>query len=148
MNILTGTLEQCPVPDASESDVMTVASAARVLLEAATRTVRFDLRERDERRIREALVQMDASVLRLYDLPPRLERDLLELFRGEDRKGVVCAFGDYFPMDFVPCIPLYEYLSEQYRDSTAGRLAKGTQPVRSKAALAALDLAERLATGD
>jgi hypothetical protein len=97
--------------------------------------------------IRKMLVRIDAEVLRLYDLPPRLERQLLDFFHGVERKGVGCTFGDYFPADFKPYIPLHEYISDDYRRSTAGELAKRFQPVRSKAALAALDLAEKLAAG-
>ena len=32
--------------------------------------------------VRQALLALDAEVLRLYDLPPRLERQLLDLFTG------------------------------------------------------------------
>ena len=148
MNILTGTLERCPLPDANGSEIADVGSAAKTLLDTATSPKDFSLGGRDEQGIRAALLRMDAAVLRLYGLPPKLERNLLELFRGEERKGVACKFGDYFPVDFVPCIPLHEYISEEYKQSTAGELAKRFQPVRSKAALAALDMAEKLATGE
>ena len=34
------------------------------------------------------MLQIDAEVLRLYDLPPRLERQILDLFAGWERQGV------------------------------------------------------------
>ncbi len=105
------------------------------------------MREKDENAIRNALLRVDAEVLKLYNLSPRLERRLLDLFPGVERKGVGCKFGDYFPADFKPYIPLHEYISEEYQRSTAGELSRNFQPVRSKAALAALDLAEKLAAG-
>jgi len=41
------------------------------------------------------LLDLDAAVLRLYDLPPALERQLLTIFDGVDRPGVGCTFRDY-----------------------------------------------------
>ena len=102
--------------------------------------------------VRTALLAVDAQVLKAYDLPPRLERELLDQFqeapgppRRNVRKGVGCDFRGYFPPEFRPCIPLHEYLSEAYRRSTAGEIVKNFQPVRSKAALDALEIAGKLA---
>jgi len=147
-DILAGLLREFPVPTPAQSSIDRVVSAANAYLAETRLSDRFALDERDEKTIRQALLRLDAEVLRLYDLPPRLERELLDFFRGAERKGVGCTFGDYFPADFRPCIPLHEYISEGYQRSTAGELAKGFQPVRSEAALAALDLAERTAAGE
>lgn len=96
----------------------------------------------------EALRRMDAEVLRLYDLPPRLERELLDYFRGEKRKGVSFEFPDYFPGDFNPYVHLHEFIADTYPESSAGVLSRSFHPVRSEAALAALSLAEKLAAGE
>lgn len=57
------------------------------------------------------LVEVDAEVLRAYDLPPRLERRLLEFFRGhEHERRVAHNFRGWLPQDFTACIPLHEYL--------------------------------------
>jgi hypothetical protein len=57
------------------------------------------------------LVEIDAEVLRAYDLPPRLERRLLEFFRGhEHERRVDLPFQGWFPEDFTAYIPLSEYL--------------------------------------
>jgi hypothetical protein len=57
------------------------------------------------------LVEVDAEVLKAYDLPPRLERRLLEFFRGHEReRRVGHAFNGWIPMDFTAFIPLHEYL--------------------------------------
>ena len=103
-------------------------------------------RLRDEGRLLGAL--RHPCVLKVYDLPPRLERQLLELFTGVERKGVGCDFRGYYPPGLTAYVPLHELLSEDYQRSTAGALAKRFQPVRSKEALAALDLAEKLAAGE
>jgi len=148
MNLLTGKLGRLPMPIVSTDGLNRTVAAARRYSELVKGSDHFTLGEPEEGPIRQALCSMDASVLHAYDLPPRLERELLDLFRGAERKGVGCKFDDYFPADFKPCIPLHEYISDDYRRSTAGELAKQFQPVRSKAALAALDLAEKLAAGD
>lgn len=71
---------------------------------------------------RDLMLRVDADVLRLYDLPPRLERQLLDLFAGWQREGVPFQFERYYPEDYEPCFPLHEYLSDSYERSTAGYL--------------------------
>jgi hypothetical protein len=57
------------------------------------------------------LVEVDAEVLRAYDLPPRLERRLLEFFRGhEHERRVDHPFHGWLPEEFTACMPLHEYL--------------------------------------
>jgi len=64
------------------------------------------------------LLEIDAAVLAGYDLPPRLEREVLDRFAGEPRPGPV-RFEGYYPPDFAPAIPLRRYLSAEYRNSAA-----------------------------
>jgi hypothetical protein len=65
---------------------------------------------------KEVLLEIDATVLRAYGLPPRMERDLLEFFRGaKRRRPVPFVFTEYFPESFVPAIPLWMYLSPDYK---------------------------------
>lgn len=57
------------------------------------------------------LIEIDAEVLRAYDLPPRLERRLLEFFRGhEHERRVDHFFSGWLPEDFTAYMPLHEYL--------------------------------------
>jgi hypothetical protein len=57
------------------------------------------------------LVEVDAAVLKAYDLSPRLERRLLEFFRGhEDERRVGHRFEGWLPEDFTAYIPLHEYI--------------------------------------
>lgn len=144
-----------PIPEFPEDGEKRIAAAVDQYFATVRRAEEQFMKPKNERAVQQALRAVDAEVLRSYDLPPKLERALLNLFqrtRSEPdrniRKGVGCNFESYFPPDFTPCIPLHEYLSEQYRESTAGRLATRLQPARSPAALAALDLAERLAAGE
>jgi hypothetical protein len=57
------------------------------------------------------LVAVDAQVLKAYELPPRLERRLLEFFRGHDHeRRVGHLFGGWIPEGFTAYIPLHEYI--------------------------------------
>ncbi|MEQ9151634.1 MAG: N-6 DNA methylase [Parvibaculum sp.] len=57
------------------------------------------------------LIEIDAEVLRAYDLPPRVERRLLEFFRGhEHERRVDHPFLGWLPEDFTAYMPLHEYL--------------------------------------
>ena len=69
------------------------------------------------------LKNIDAVVMSAYELPPRLERSVLDFFNGHgDKRPVPFMFGDYFPSDFEPCFSLAEYLSPDFLEATAGEL--------------------------
>ncbi len=63
---------------------------------------------------KQTLLQIDALVLKGYNLPPRLERQLLDFFRDEKRP-VPFAFNAYFPASFSATIPLWLYISPEYK---------------------------------
>lgn len=86
----------------------------------------------------QALREMDAAVLQAYDLPPRLERQLLDLFAGVERKGVGGDFRGYYPPGLTAYVPLHELISEDYARSTLGRFRQSHQPETSREVLAAL----------
>ncbi|MBB4102948.1 N-6 DNA methylase [Allorhizobium borbori] len=56
------------------------------------------------------LIDIDAQVLKAYDLPPRIERRLLEYFRGhESERRTGHGFGGWLPENFKAFVPLHEY---------------------------------------
>jgi hypothetical protein len=64
------------------------------------------------------LVDVDAAVLKAYDLSPRLERRLLEFFRGyEQDRRLDHAFKGWIPEDFTAYIPLHEYTGKLVREN-------------------------------
>lgn len=67
--------------------------------------------------LRKLLIEIDAAILQAYDLPPRLERNLLEYFRG-DKRPVAHPFEEWFPEGFSPFIPLHEYIDTEYKKVT------------------------------
>ena len=122
-------VRRIPVPALSANDPHRVQEAAQRYLEAATPTQAPLGVEPRQGELERLLLLMDAEVLRLYDLPPRLERQLLDTFGEWLRPGVPFTFDRYYPEDYEPCFPLYEYLSDEYQRSTAGELRKRHKPV-------------------
>lgn len=127
-DILVGTMRQMPIPHSWTAGIDAVVQAARAYLRAVTGDPDSLLvRQRDPDYFCRLLLQVDAEVLRLYDLPPRLERELLDLFAGSPRPGVPFQFDRYYPPHFEPCFPLHEYLSDSFQRSTAGALRERHQ---------------------
>lgn len=87
------------------------------------------------------MLAIDAEVMRLYDLPPRLERQVLDFFAGWKRPGLQFDFWRYFPPEFDSWIPLHEYLSEEYQRSTVSFVRKWVEEVRSPEIIKALEKA-------
>jgi hypothetical protein len=61
-------------------------------------------------RLRALHWRVDAEVLRLYALPPQLERELLDAFDGVPRVGVPFEQTRYIPRDFRDVLTLDEFL--------------------------------------
>ena len=143
---LTGTVRDVPVPSVSAIDMARVAEAVHAYLNAVGSPFEAFGTLTPGHIARQLLLRVDAEVLRLYDLPPRLERQMLDLFAGAKgcRLGVPFAFDRYYPEGYEPCFPLHEYLSQDYARSTAGDLRERHQNVAIPAVLAAL----RRAVGD
>lgn len=98
--------------------------------------------------VREALLALDAETMRLYSLPAKLERQLLEYFRGKERRGVGCTFGDYYPAGFKSLVPLHKFISSGYRGSTVDQVADRMKPSESSAGSTALRAAAAAFGGD
>jgi len=126
---LKKTLSQLPVPRASETSMAAVAEATRAYFAEVRTRSGPDRSGPGDEAAKGLLLRVDAAILRLYALPPRLERKLLDLFSGSRRPGVPFQLSEYFPSDFEPAIPLHFYLSEEYRRSTVGALRARHQVV-------------------
>ena len=144
---LAGTLARLPFPHLHRGDVERVVAAVRAytgVFPVVEPGHLGALPEPDT--VRRALLEVDAEVLRLYDLPPRKERRLLDLFNGAARPGVPCSFGDYFDSGFRPCVPLHEYLSDDYRQMTVGTLRQRLSDSSDPGVVRALAAAEEAFT--
>ena len=87
---------------------------------------------------KQCLLAIDAEILRLYDLPPRLEKKLLDFFEGVPRKGVDFKFDRYYPAGFDSYIPLHVFISEEFKNSTVENVTKWVEENRTPAVLEAL----------
>ena len=143
-HVLAGTIEKMPIPDASREEIDAVVRAARAYLAIAKSSGEPMASATRERAVKDALLRMDAEVLRLYDLPPRLERQLLDLFSGKQRPGVGCNFEGYFPPNFNAWIPLHEYISDEYRAAASEDTINRCEPIKSQDILAAVKAAAHL----
>lgn len=126
-DIDAGVMRKMPVPRCDPGAVEQVAAAVRAYLDAMEGLERSALRlPREEERCRRLLLAVDALVLRLYDLPARLERELLDVLdeAGEHRAGVPLPWPRYFPAGFAPRVPLYVYESAVARRPSSPRPRK------------------------
>ena len=98
--------------------------------------------------VKAKLLAMDAAVLEAYDLHPRIERQVLDLFEGVPRKGVGCKFTGYYPPGFTSFLPLHFVISDRFEraraDLTADRFKPGeSEHVRKALAAAVAHKAKR-----
>lgn len=124
-------LEQIPVPPAN-------AMAGRKIAELVRHygTLRLQLnasgqRETIVQQCVRTLLTIDALVLKAYDLPPKLERRLLEFFRGY-RRPLPFPFPDYYPADFRPYVPLHKFIEMDLKQASAGELLRRITPIDSE----------------
>jgi hypothetical protein len=104
--VLAGVIRNMPVPDLGSKDLTPLVSAVRAYLDHNTLLSSVDPND-----LRLMHWRIDAEVLRLYELPVRLERELVNLFSGRRRRGVPFVQRDYFPQHFREAIALHELLA-------------------------------------
>jgi type I restriction-modification system DNA methylase subunit len=125
-DIDTQTYEAIPLPHLRDlCNSGAVVRAVKRYVEKALAAEGLALRTQAlDEELKQLRLQVDAEVLKLYDLAPRDERKLLDLFSGHKRAGVPFEQTEYFSRDFTPFIPLHEYLSPEFKRSTAGEIRK------------------------
>ena len=118
-----------PLPRITSERAQAAEAAASAYLAAVEASESAFMEADTKNNVKQALLALDAEVLKLYDLPPRLERQLLDLFTGVERKGVGCDFHGYYPAGFASCLPLHLFISDRFRlaaaDVTADRFKPG-----------------------
>ena len=113
------TLRDIPVPEFSREHEESLASLVRQYVDTRNQWISQKLGEcKAEAECRRLISVIDAEVLKVYDLPPEQERDLLDWFTGSKRLGPV-EFTEYFPRSFTPRIPLHLYISDEFAQSSA-----------------------------
>lgn len=111
-------MKQLPLP--KRGALGDVVAAVWRYREALGASAAYALRSSEiDERLEALLIDIDAQLLKAFDLPPRLERRLLEAFRGhEAERRVAHPFKGWIPEDFTAYLPLYEYVGPLLRENT------------------------------
>jgi type I restriction-modification system DNA methylase subunit len=125
------TLREIPIPfpEAIENDK--IAHLIKRYTELRSEIEKYPDKQTTVHDCIKTLMEIDALILKAYDLPPRLERKLLDFFR-EYPRPVPFDFPDFYPEDFAPCIPLHKYLEMDLKQASAGELLKRITPFDSE----------------
>lgn len=137
---LSGTVRAIPIPSCTKRTLGKLDGLVAeyfTFMEKGDSPFGVDIRDT----ARELLLSIDAEVLRLYDLPPKMEKRILDVFQGVQRKGVDFEFKGYYPDDFESAVPLHEYLSEEYQRSTVSFVERWVEDNRSPEIIKAFERA-------
>lgn len=133
---LVRTVESIPLPRQDPGHQIPILVRAYVeALEAAD----LDSADTRNQHLEQLLFKIDAEILATYDLPPRLERQVLEYFRGASRP-VPHTVNDWFPESFKPCIPLREYINPRFLRDCGPWVLKVFKPLPDDEAAALEDI--------
>jgi hypothetical protein len=124
-------VEQIPTPFLKSIEAGTIAELVRCYMSFRAEIKKGATKKRAVQVCIQLLMKLDALILKAYDLPPRVERKLLDCFRGYQRP-LPFSFPDYYPEDFMPCIPLYKYLETDLKQASAEELLKRITPFDSQ----------------
>ncbi|EMI43649.1 class I SAM-dependent DNA methyltransferase [Rhodopirellula sp. SWK7] len=131
------TVQQIPVPKMTATQVQSLSMAVSAYEQLwIDESFTLDNASFNEMATR-SLLEIDAILLRAYNLPPRLERQLLDFFRGFKRR-VPFSFTEYFPANFGPHIPLWMYLTSDFASCNPSHLLDTIPKVKDPAIVAAL----------
>jgi len=111
-HVLAGLMCEMPVPRAGAVQLAGLTQAVRAYLKEARAADESALSSPAvQERLRLLHWRIDAEVLRLYALPRELERQLLDLFCGAERRGVPFKQTEYLPRSFARPFALRELLA-------------------------------------
>ena len=118
------TLKGVPVPDLDEIQQERVVSLVREYAQTRGAWLAQEVDEREAHdQCLQLLLEIDAEVLRAYDLPLPVEHDLLDYFHGHDRVGPV-DFNHYIRLGFRPHFPLHMHVSGVVAEASAAETLK------------------------
>jgi hypothetical protein len=141
-DIKKSTLERLPVPWLSSSDADRLGALVRELRDhLAPDDAELLNQAAWERKARNLILRIDAEILRLYDLPPRLEKALLECFQGEQRR-VPFPFTGYYEVEFSPQLPLWMLTSTEFTRCNGSFLRERVPKITDPSLVAALEEVE------
>jgi hypothetical protein len=130
-HIIRSDLLRLPIPRRAGDWMGAIISASEAYIASAKGQGGILKTQPDPGMVKARLLAMDAAVLQAYDLPPRLERQVLDLFSGVQRRGVGCTFNGYYPPGLSAFLPLHLILSDRFQRAGADMTADRFKPGRS-----------------
>jgi len=130
------TIQNIPVPELSYYDKQSIYQLVQEYMTQFQQRILTD-----NAVLRDILLQIDAIILKGYNLPPRLERELLDYFRDETRP-VPFEFKEYIPESFSAYIPLWMYISSDFNKCTAQSLLNQIPQIKDPALVKVLEEVE------
>jgi hypothetical protein len=142
---LEGVLRDMPIPFDNQ-DLSKLESMVKAYFTLSEQQINFTLRDESQlnEKKKQCLLAIDAEVLRLYDLPPRLEKTLLDFFEGVSRKGVDFEFDRYYEEGFESYIPLHMYISTEFQNSSVEHVKKWIESNRTPEVIEAFKTAAKI----
>ena len=137
----TGKIKLLPIPKANKKSLEDLSNLVTDYFALYSSQGKILQPEVDPKEAKRRMLAIDAEVMRLYYLPPKLEWQILNLFNGYKRKGVDFTFDRYYPEGFESWIPLHVFLSEEYQRSTPSFVKKWVDETRSPELIKALEIA-------
>ena len=119
-----GAVKSVPIPDKLPNGIDELVRRYIAIIRERPTLVSVTFLERANR----ALYEVDAALLKAYDLAPRLERRLLEYFRGQ-RRPTLHDWTHWFPPEFQAYLPLHRYLSDEFKTATSRWILKVFKPL-------------------
>ena len=110
-HVLVGVMRDMPVPNIDSVDVTPLLDTVNAYLKAIPNQEDGSVSPNTLDKLKTLHWRIDAEVLRLYGLPPHLERQLLDLFSGVERRGVPFEQQGYFSQGFTEISRLNELLA-------------------------------------
>jgi hypothetical protein len=123
-DILVGTFRELPIPTLEDDDINSLNLLVERYFKMPSKKI---------------LMQIDSLVLRRYNLPIRMETQLLCVFDGERRRGVPFGFAGYYPAESPPLLPLHLLLSLPRFHELADRKLSKSLSEKQAAELASLE---------
>ena len=110
-DVASGLMGEMPIPKISPFALSPLINAVRDYFAAVHKVDENKLSQEESERLKILHWRIDAEVLRLYNLPKHLERQILDLFTGERRRGVPFEQTEYLPKSFTEPLTLRELLA-------------------------------------
>ncbi|MBY5523556.1 N-6 DNA methylase [Rhizobium leguminosarum] len=122
-------LKQLPMPKRANLDAVVDAVRRYKAIKVLARDQEGHQPDEINAVLNQHLVEIDAEVLKAYDLAPRLERRLLEFFRGHEReRRTGHGFTGWLPREFTAYIPLHEYLGPLVKENLGAWAIEAFKP--------------------